>query len=79
MKLWEVPRIPVTFQDLTDGAPSKLCKGARKEDMPSIFHLTAKSAVARGRAMARRNLLARRQSVEDELPSENFDLQRHFG
>lgn len=63
MELWEVPRVPVTVKDLPDGTPSKPCEGAGEEDMPRIFHLTAKRAVARGRAMSCRYLLTRRQSI----------------
>jgi hypothetical protein len=47
--------------------------------MARIFHLATEGAVTRGGAVARRDLLAGGKSVEDELPSENLNLQRDFG
>jgi hypothetical protein len=47
MELWEVPRVPVTVENLTDGTPSKFCKGASEENMTRIFHVATKGAVTR--------------------------------
>ena len=68
--------IPSLIESLTDDTPGETGQVALEKDMVGIFMLTTERASTIRRAMSNGNVVGRRKAISEELPKENFDLQR---
>ena len=68
--------VPGLVESRTDGTPGETGQVALEKDMVGIFMLTTERASTIRRAMSNGNVVGRRKAISEELPKENFDLQR---